>query len=542
MSADNDIAPDPEGDGEAETAASGAAEVRPGVTSQVVDVGAGNVDVPEAGEAEPPPSSAAETGNAVRALVARLKPGTLIDDKYCIQSAIGRGGMGVVMSARHQHLNRDVALKFLCMPGGAQEDLRTRFRREAQVNAKLKNEHITRVLDVGKWEGIAFMVMERLEGADLRRRMREEGGSLPVHVALNYTLQLCEGIAEAHAHGIVHRDLKPSNLFITQNPDGSALLKIMDFGISKWKDDEVGEITKDGTILGSPKYMAPEQIFGAGQIDARADVWSIAAICYEMIGGRTPYKEPTLARFCAEIMSGPPPALSSVARQPVPPALSDVLARCFERDVALRPQSVAELAGALLDAVDSPGASLREKLQAIIAMRPRNDSDASGSLSGISSLAGVVPASGVSHVSRVIMPPAQPTGMPKAFLIAGASLALLGVVLLGATVLRSTASHAEASTPPRAQLTATATATSTATPTATDALAAPPTLTPMDMPKASAAAVQNTAGAATSLVKPLTPPFAVASAPHPGGTASAAAAGTPPTKSTKADDDIPTMR
>ena len=515
MSAENKIAPD-------------AAEA--GVASRIVEAPAGEGEVP-AGEA--PPSSAAETGNAVRALVARLPPGTLIDEKYSIQSAIGRGGMGVVMSARHQHLNRDVALKFLCMPGGAQEDLRTRFRREAQVNAKLKNEHITRVLDVGTWEGISFMVMERLEGADLRRRMRQEGGSLPLDVALNYTLQLCEGIAEAHAHGIVHRDLKPSNLFVTQNPDGTALLKIMDFGISKWKDDEVGEITKDGTILGSPKYMAPEQLFGGAPVDARADVWSIAAICYEMIGGRTPYAEPTLARFCAEIMSGPPPSLSSVARQPVPAALSELLARCFERDAGKRPQSVAELAGELLDAVDSSGASLREKLQAIIAMRPR-DPDASGprSAPSLPSLpsAAVAPSSGVSHVSRVIVPEPRPSRTPKAFLFAGAALALLGVVLLGASWVRGATLRADATTvpaPPSAVTTPTAVRS-----VATDAPTLPSATIPADTV---ATAAPKTLVVTPQAIKP------AAASLRPSGSASPGIAptGTPPTK---ADDDIPTMR
>jgi len=508
-------------------------KIAPGPVEPESGIVAAEGDAPNPGEGEVPPSSSAETGNAVRALVARLPPGTIIDDKYAIQSAIGRGGMGVVMSAHHQHLNRDVALKFLCMPGGGQEDLRTRFRREAQVNAKLRNEHITRVLDVGSWEGISFMVMERLEGADLRRTMRKEGGALPLDQALNYTLQLCEGIAEAHAHGIVHRDLKPSNLFITQNPDGSALLKIMDFGISKWKDDEVGEITKDGTVLGSPKYMAPEQLFGGAPVDARADVWSIAAICYEMIGGRTPYTESTLARFCAEIMTGPPPPLASVARQPVPQALSDVLGRCFERDAAKRPQSVAELAGELLDAMDSSGASLREKLQAIIAMRPR-DPDASGPRS-MPSLSAIAPSSGVSHVSSVVTPAARPSGAPRAFLVAGGALALVGVGLLAAAWYRGSTSHADTTTVAAVGSPAFTAPTAT-TPVATTPVPATAATTDTPSMSATVAAIvtppPRTPGVATRTVKP--------PASHPGGNApGTAATGTPPTK---ADDDIPTMR
>src|SRR5208282_5881625 len=156
----------------------------------------------------------------------------------------------------------------------------------------LRNEHIARVIDVGVWrEKVPFMVMDLLVGDDLRRTLKQSpNGRLPVPTALEYIVQICEGLAEAHAHGIVHRDLKPSNIYVTKRPDGTDLIKILDFGISKWSshEEQVDELTQTGVVLGSPKYMAPEQLFGSANVDARADVWSIAAILYEMLSGRPP--------------------------------------------------------------------------------------------------------------------------------------------------------------------------------------------------------------------------------------------------------------
>jgi serine/threonine-protein kinase len=317
----------------------------------------------------------------LKELMGQLVAGTVIDNKYTLGSIIGRGGMGIVVAARHVDLGREVALKFLCSGDGstATEDLRTRFRREAQINAKLKNEHITRVLDVGAWTNTSYIVMERLEGTDLRRKIKSMGGALPLPLAMNYTLQLCEGLAEAHAHGIVHRDLKPANLFVARHTDGSDLIKIMDFGISKWSGGEIGEITRDGTLLGSPKYMAPEQVFGARSIDARADIWSIGAIFYEMVTGRTPYVETTLARLCAALMGGPPPRIDTVKPE-VPKRVADVIMKCLESELSNRTPSVAELAGGLLDAVDAPGNDQRARLSAILSLRAFEEGPASSSL------------------------------------------------------------------------------------------------------------------------------------------------------------------
>ena len=284
---------------------------------------------------------------------------------------IGRGGMGIVVGARHIDLGRDVALKFLCYGEGstATGEFRARFRREAQIDAKLRNEHITRVLDTGVFQNSSYIVMERLEGENLRKRIKVAGGSLALQHALNYTLQLCEGIAEAHAPGIVHRDLKPANLFSRSAPDGArshqgARLRHLEVR----KDQRDGGLTKTARSSARPSTCRPSRSSASKTVDARADIWSLGAILYELLSGRTPYNENTLARFCAAVMAGPPPRLDELKPE-IPSRVADAVARCFERDPNARTASVAALAGELLEAVDAPGNTLRERL-AIISMRP----------------------------------------------------------------------------------------------------------------------------------------------------------------------------
>jgi hypothetical protein len=224
---------------------------------------------------------------------------------------------------------------------------------------------------VGMWrEKIPFMVMDLLQGDDLRRTLKQApDGRLPASTALDYIVQICEGLAEAHSHGIVHRDLKPSNLFVTKRHDGSDLIKILDFGISKWsaQEEHVEELTQTGVVLGSPKYMAPEQLFGSATVDPRADVWSIGAIFYEMLVGRPPYDFPTLTRICAELAADrPPPSLKALVPD-VPDDLEAVVVRCFARDREQRVPNVADLAGDLLEAVDAPFADqVRQKIGAML--------------------------------------------------------------------------------------------------------------------------------------------------------------------------------
>jgi serine/threonine-protein kinase len=332
-------------------------------------------DSSEAPERSAPPeaatsASAPDSEEEDRAILAQLTIGSVVDGKYRVDKVLGRGAMGVVIQATHVHLGEKVALKFLRYRAkSGTEDFQSRFKREARVSAKLKNEHITRVIDVGVWkERVPYMVMDYLDGGDLRELIKGQG-PLPIGVAVDYTVQVCVGIAEAHANGIVHRDLKPSNLFLTKRADGSDLLKVLDFGISKWRagETEIDELTQTGVVLGSPKYMAPEQLFGSADVDARADVWSIGAILYEMLAGRPPFDLPTFTRICAELSTNrPPPSL--VERRPdVTPELEAVIMKCFLRNPDERTRDVAELAGNLLDAVQAPfAAPMRQKIASML--------------------------------------------------------------------------------------------------------------------------------------------------------------------------------
>ncbi len=304
--------------------------------------------------------------------------GDLVANKYQIESIIGRGGMGVVFGARHVQLRERVAIKVLLVGTSSRGAFTSRFLREAQVAAQLRNEHIARVADVGTLtDGTPFMVMEFVEGNDLQEVLRRDG-KLPVDRAVEYIVQACEGLAEAHANGVVHRDLKPPNLFLTQRTDGSELIKILDFGISKLLSAEqpVSDLTETGVVMGSPKYMSPEQFGTVNEVGTRADVWALGAILYELATGKRAFDEPTLATLCARVISGAPPRPMREHSSEVPDALERAVFRCLRLEQEERPADVAELASELLQSVgaldaESRAAKIRATLGRSAEKRPR---------------------------------------------------------------------------------------------------------------------------------------------------------------------------
>lgn len=291
-------------------------------------------------------------------LADKLVAGDVVGGKYRIESVLGKGGMGLVVSAMHLHLEEKVALKFLTGSADRVPAARARFLREARITAKLRGEHAARVSDFGALDdGTPFMVMEFLDGVDLRQLL-ESQGALPVETAVHYVAQACEGLAEAHALGIVHRDLKPSNIFLTKRPDGTDLVKLVDFGISKVRSAQDGqdvELTAAGAILGSPKYVAPEQLRDSGRVDARADVWSLGAILYEMLAGHPPFDGESAASLCYVILSDrmPEPLVGRV--DGVSQALEDLVLRCLCRDLEQRTSDVAALVADLHHATGFDG-------------------------------------------------------------------------------------------------------------------------------------------------------------------------------------------
>lgn len=276
--------------------------------------------------------------------------GPVIGGKYRVEQLLGRGGMGVVLAARHEILGEPVAIKFLASATAKDAKATERFVREAKAALKIKGEHVVRVLDVGTHEGKPYLVMERLEGTDLGSLLASEG-PLPIADAVRYVLQACEALAEAHAQGIVHRDLKPSNLFLTQRPDGTPLVKVLDFGIAKASADSEASgsnpsLTDTHAVFGSPSYMSPEQIRSAKHVDARADVWAIGVVLFELLAGRLPFLGESTGAVLASVIADEPPALRSL-RADVPEGLARAVARCIEKDLTKRMPSVADLADAI---------------------------------------------------------------------------------------------------------------------------------------------------------------------------------------------------
>jgi serine/threonine protein kinase len=282
---------------------------------------------------------------------APVEPGDIIAGKFKVEQVLGTGGVGVVVAARHLQLDERVALKFLLPEAVRSEVDVARFCREAQAAVRLKCEHVARVTDVGTLEtGSPYMVMEYLTGTDLSDVL-DEKGALPVEEGLDYVLQACEAIAEAHSIGFVHRDIKPSNLFVTQRSDGSPLIKVLDFGIAKATHQaRIGqgeqELTRTRTMLGSPMYMSPEQVRNSKDVDERTDIWSLGVVLYEVLTGAVPFEGDSVTGVVAAVVGDPLPPLTE-KRPDLPAALSDVVSTCLQKDPEDRFQSVAELAYAL---------------------------------------------------------------------------------------------------------------------------------------------------------------------------------------------------
>jgi serine/threonine protein kinase len=279
----------------------------------------------------------------------QLREGDLVAGKYRIQQVLGVGGMGVVVAARHEELDQLVAIKFVRDDALGNDEAVERFLREARSAAKLKSEYVARVLDVGRLpSGAPYMVMEFLDGTDLAQTLTRDG-PMAFDLAVGLMLQVCEAVAEAHAAGIVHRDLKPENLFLTRTLGGSPRMKVLDFGVSKsatLASGGKGLLTGTSAMLGSPLYMAPEQMRSSRDVDSRIDVWALGVVLFELLTRRSPFEADTMPELCLKVVSEPPLSLAQL-RPDLPPALVGVVERCLEKERDKRYANAAELAAAL---------------------------------------------------------------------------------------------------------------------------------------------------------------------------------------------------
>lgn len=278
-----------------------------------------------------------------------VEPGTVLLGKYVVERVVGKGGMGIVAAARHMELGELFAIKLLLESDLEHPEPIERFLREARASAKLKSQHAVRVHDFGRLpSGTPYMVMEYLAGQDLRQLLQTRG-SLTIEEAVQYVLEACEAVAEAHAMGIVHRDIKPANLFLVRRPAAPSIIKVLDFGISKELDpqERVGaDLTRTGSLLGSPNYMSPEQMTHVKDADARSDVWSLGIVLFQLITGKLPFQGSVLTEVVARVLTEDVPRPRSL-RSSIPAELEAIVLRCLEKKPEKRFQSVNELAAAL---------------------------------------------------------------------------------------------------------------------------------------------------------------------------------------------------
>lgn len=297
-----------------------------------------------------------------------IRAGDVIANRYRLDEVVGRGGMGVVVAARHLELDERVAVKFMSPDALSDPEAIARFDREVKAAARIKSEYVARVYDAGKLgDGRRFMVLEFLEGEDLSARVLRDGPLQPEQ-AVRFVLQACAALVEAHGLGIIHRDLKPANLRVVHRTDGSEIVKLLDFGIMKRMPGSRSETdvheTQPGTIVGTPYYTSPEQLRGSAHVDARSDVWSLGATMFELLTGAPPFGGKTYPQVIANVLEATPDALGAL-RPGLSEELQRVVMRCLEKQPEARYDSIPELARDLADTIELD-AELRALLERML--------------------------------------------------------------------------------------------------------------------------------------------------------------------------------
>jgi len=279
------------------------------------------------------------------------RPGELFEGRYRVERVLAFGGMAVIVEARHRSLGHRVAIK---LPGpwlDSQPRAHEQILFEAQSLVRLRSPHSLHVYDFGKrCDGTPFMVMELLDGSDLRQTLRDDG-PLQWRRATRLVAQAARGLAEAHALGIVHRDVKPANLFVCRQADSSELVKVLDFGIGSATtraEQAGGQSVRGDQVLGSPAYMSPEQLATPSVTDCRSDLWSLGVTLFELLTGDKPFSGNTqLERLASVIYDQPPSLCETRPGLDFPVELQRVLSACLEKDPTRRIQTMTELSDAL---------------------------------------------------------------------------------------------------------------------------------------------------------------------------------------------------
>ncbi len=297
------------------------------------------------------PGPAAPAGPAAATVTARIPcgeilPGRDFAGRYTIYDELGRGGMGRVYKALDKEISETVALKVLVPELALDERMIERFRNELKLARRIAHKNVCRIFDLGNCEGTYFITMEYVAGDDLKSIIRMMGPLGPSR-ALSVAGQVCDGLAEAHRLGVVHRDLKSANIMIDR--EGSA--RIMDFGIARTAESK--GLTDRGTLVGTPEYMAPEQVEGL-EVDPRADIYSLGVILFEMVTGRLPFEGKTPLSVALMHKTARPPDTRELNAQ-TPERLSAAIAKCLEKDRGSRYQRIEELAAELHGVAEALG-------------------------------------------------------------------------------------------------------------------------------------------------------------------------------------------
>lgn len=323
-----------------------------------------NDQVAESDADEPEPKPALDQSGVVRTVLGQSPEvasdawiGRILDERYQIESVLGEGGMGAVFIARHLKLHKQVALKVVRAELAGNGEVAIRFAREAMATAQFEHPHVASAIDYGALpEGGAYFVMQLVAGRSLREML--EDGPLPWRTACTVMAQVADALSAARSKAIVHRDLKPDNIIVETRDDGSLLVKILDFGIAHVapKDEPAPEgampqrsLTRVGTIIGTPGYMAPEQAVGA-EIDHRTDLYSLGVVLWECISGKELWNGDGVAEIISRQMSEEPPLLADIAGQPdLPSTVDDCVQQLLARNPELRPEHAGQVRETLKD-------------------------------------------------------------------------------------------------------------------------------------------------------------------------------------------------
>jgi Protein kinase domain/GAF domain len=283
-----------------------------------------------------------------------IPPGVVLGGRWRIGRELGRGAVGVVHEA-HDPDGQRAAVKFLLPQWRKQEEVLERFAREARVLMRLTTPHVGRLLDVGNLDAregsLPYLVLEYLKGRDLGEYI-VQSGRVGFERAFAWCADACDGIAEAHDVGVVHRDIKPSNVFLADTGARDPLVKVLDFGLAAGdpSPENASKLTGE-YVIGSPAYMAPEQMIASSSVDARSDIWSMGAVLYELLSGRLPFTGGTPLEMFAAVMTRPPIPLRAHFEEPLPAHVEAIVDRCLQKDRAARYASMPELARDLRAAV-----------------------------------------------------------------------------------------------------------------------------------------------------------------------------------------------